>query len=457
MRTGPGSHALVIGASVTGLCAARVLRSHFDRVTIVERDRLEDGPAFRSGVPHSRHLHLLLGKGRQLLEVLFPELPAAFECSKVPLINLTRDLEMFTFVGMVPRYRSVHETRACSRLWLESTLRAMLRVQPGIELVDQAEVAALLESPRGVVSAVELRRRSGPRELVSADLVVDATGRNSKALDWLAALNYPTPSIETVNAHLGYASRWYEKPRRASEPWLGVYTGLEPIRNSRIGVLFPVEGERWVLTLAGMGQEQPPTDEQGFLQFTRRLARPTIYETLPALRPISPIYGYRATENRWIHFERMDRWPDGFVAMGDAVCCFNPVYGQGISVAALEAVLLSRLLEDRGSTLRGFARRFQRKLPSVLETAWVMSTGEDLRWPATEGGTRSVAKRLTHWYLDQFVRDMCESREMIETFIAVQHLMVPPTALLHPSIVARLTARAVRTRLDRELGTVEPI
>jgi hypothetical protein len=194
-----------------------------------------------------------------------------------------------------------------------------------------------------------------------------------------------------------------------------------------------------------MAHERPPTDEQGFLEFTRRLARPTIYEAVSRLRPISPIYGYRATENRWIHFERLARWPEGFVVMGDAVCCFNPVYGQGISVAALEAVLLRRSLERCAGSLRGFARRLQRKLPDALETAWLMSTGEDARWPTTEGGKQGASTRLARWYLDHFVRAMCESPAMIETFIAVQHLLLPPSALLHPAMIARITARALRS------------
>jgi 2-polyprenyl-6-methoxyphenol hydroxylase-like FAD-dependent oxidoreductase len=209
-------------------------------------------------------------------------------------------------------------------------------------------------------------------------------------------------------------------------------------------MLFPVEGDRWVLTVAGLAHQYPPTDEAGFLEFARQLASPTIYETVKTLKPISPIYGYRRMENRWVHFEQLKRWPDHFLVLGDAVCCFNPAYGQGMAVSAVEAMLLDETLRSHAHNLRGLGQRFQRALPKAFKPAWLLSTGEDCRWPTTEGVKPDALTRFAQKYIDRLFDIMPNSPAVVETFLAVQHLLAPPTVMFHPTMLARVLARSVR-------------
>jgi 2-polyprenyl-6-methoxyphenol hydroxylase-like FAD-dependent oxidoreductase len=443
----------VIGGSVAGLLTARVLSDHFEQVTVLDRDQITDDTEYRNGVPQGRHLHVLLMRGRQILDELFPGLESDYRAANVPLMDLSHDLELTLGAGEMPRYRCGYTVRSSSRAWLESKIRKYVRQCRGVEVLAQTEALALHANAEKAISGVHVRH-GNTRQTLYADLIVDASGRNSKSIEWLKALGYGKPSITTINAYLGYATRWYERPRDVAHDWSAVLTGSRPTSNPRAGGLFPVEGDRWLLALTGIAHAYPPTEEAGFLEFARQLIRPTIYETLKTLTPISPIYGYRRTENRWVHFEQLKRWPDGFLVTGDAACCFNPFYGQGMAVSAVEAMLLDETLRahrGQGPDLRGLAPRFQRALPNAFRSAWLLATGEDFRWPTTDGGKPDRSTRLAHWYVDQLFEVMPSSNLAFEAFLSVQHLLAPPTALFHPSVIARLMAHKARKFVDAHL------
>jgi 2-polyprenyl-6-methoxyphenol hydroxylase-like FAD-dependent oxidoreductase len=450
-------HALVIGGSIAGLLASRVLSDHFERVTVIDRDQIPDDATYRSGVPQSRHLHLLLLRGRQVLDALFPDLESDYRAAGVPLINLAQDLEIVTWAGKLPRYRSQLEARSSSRMWLESVLRKRLERRANIEFRAQTEALALTANARKHVTGAHVWQGK-TRQTIHADLIVDASGRNSKAIEWLDTLGFAKPSITTINGFLGYATRWYERPPGVDRGWKGLFTGNLPTSNPRGAMLFPTEADRWVLTVGGLAHQYPPTDEAGFLEFLRQLISPSIYDTVRTLTPISPIYGYRRTENRWVHFEQLKRWPDHFVVLGDAACCFNPIYGQGMAVSAVEATLLDAVLRGHGPNLHGFAQRFQRALPSAFKPAWLLSTGEDFRWPTTEGGKPDASTRFAHKYIDRLFDLMPTSPAVFETFMMVQHLLEPPSLLFHPSMVARVLARSARKLVEpKAFGPVEAL
>jgi 2-polyprenyl-6-methoxyphenol hydroxylase-like FAD-dependent oxidoreductase len=226
-----------------------------------------------------------------------------------------------------------------------------------VVVLEQHEVQALLPAPGGVgVAGVLLRRRGesdGAMAEVGADLVVDASGRGSRAPDWLAALGYPRPPETTVKAFLGYASRWYTTPPGWTADWQVLTVVATPPAGKRGGIIQTIDGHQWVVTLAGAARDHPPTDEEGFRTFARSLPSPELYQPIQQAEPISPIRGYRRTENRLRHYDRPGRWPAGFLVLGDAVCSLNPVYAQGMTVAALGALVLDRSLRraaDRFST-----------------------------------------------------------------------------------------------------------
>jgi 2-polyprenyl-6-methoxyphenol hydroxylase-like FAD-dependent oxidoreductase len=202
-------------------------------------------------------------------------------------------------------------------------------------------------------------------------------------------------------------------------------------------VIFPIEDGRWIVTLSGMADRVPPTDDAGFREFARNLAHPSLYEAIEDAAPLSPVAGYRRTENRLRHYERLPRWPGGFAALGDAVCAFNPVYGQGMTASGVGALVLDRCLREGRSMAV-----FQRHLARANETTWILSTSADFRWPTTVGGTPDRLTRLMHRYMD-YVQDLsCTHVGTLKTFQEVLHLVRPPVALFRPAILGRVIGRA---------------
>ncbi len=279
------------------------------------------------------------------------------------------------------------------------------------------------------------------REIIvlAADLVVDASGRDSQVPCWLEALGYPCPPETVVNPFLGYASRLYTPASDPRRTWKGLVIRADPPSNLRSGVIWPVEGGNWQVGLGGTGKDYPPTDEDGFLEFAKSLPDPMFYEALKDAQPHSSIYGYRRTENRLRHFERLSRQPEGFVVLGDAVCVFNPIYGQGMTVAALSAVVLDESLrQQRHNRLEGFSRRFQRKLARMNKTPWQLATASDYRVPTLEGKKPNRVATLTYRYVDHLVELLPITPSAGKTFSEVVHMIEPPIALFHPAIVARV-------------------
>jgi 2-polyprenyl-6-methoxyphenol hydroxylase-like FAD-dependent oxidoreductase len=438
--------AIVIGGSMAGLLAARVLADHFTNVLLLDRDHFPDGPLPRKGVPQARHAHLLLVKGRMILESLFPSLPGdLLAAGAVPPLDLSADMAWLSPVGWGPRFASGLTTFFCSRDLLESIVRARLLALPNVRVMSDCDVRELIvQVPDGPVKGVQVRQRdltSGAASEYHAELIVDASGRSSRSPEWLEKLGYSRPEESHVNAFLGYASRLYKPPADFERDWRALFYQTRPPQGTRGAALFPMEGGRWLVTLAGTARDFPPTDEAGFLEFAHSLPDPELYEAIRYAEPLGPISGYQRTENQWRHYERLTRWPAGFVVMGDAVCGFNPVYAQGMSVAALGAELLAKWLSTEHSPALGL--KFQRQLARMLEVPWSLATSEDYRFSSTTGGKRSLSLRFAHWYLPRLQLLMVEQRDVYMNFVEVLHLLTPPATLLHPRFLTRVLRRSL--------------
>jgi 2-polyprenyl-6-methoxyphenol hydroxylase-like FAD-dependent oxidoreductase len=438
--------AIVIGGSMAGLLAARVLLNHFTEVVLIERDDVADPLKARPGVAQSQHVHVLLTQGQRLLEQLFPGLAAELTAAGAPTVEWTADWLMFGRGKWMPRCQSGLSGRTCSRTLLEGLIRKRLLAYPKLLLLSGCQVKGLLSTNEATrVTGVKLHWRN-PAEAASVDalsatLVVDASGRNSDFPNWLMQMGYEAPPETAINAFLGYASRWYQRPENLEVDWQGITISAVEGITSRGGVLYPIEDNRWIVTLGGVGRDYPPTDEAGFLDFARSLRVPILYELLKDARPLSPIYSYRRTENRWRHYERLHHFPDGILAIGDAVCAFNPVYGQGMTTAALGAMTLDLCLKQTQSKpLKGFPLRFHRQLAHVLHTPWLMATGEDGRWSTTEGAKPSWSERLVQKYIDRVTVLMQDNPVLMKTFAEVVHMVKPPTALFEPATVLQVLA-----------------
>lgn len=431
-------HAVVLGAGMAGLLAARVLAERFARVTVVERDELPaDGPAFRPGVPQSRHAHVLWSRGVEVIEDLLPGITEKLLAGGAALLESPKD---FLWLSPADWFRPIRGARIllASRELLDWTVRAEVLRDRRVRVRDGCPVTGLVGGPDGrSVTGVRLR---GAKPLAAA-FTVDATGRTSKAPAWLAALGHPAPETTRYDSHLGYSSRYFTIPPDPGRRWHGLYVQGRP-DSPRGGVLVPVDGGRWLATLIGNGEHAPPTGDEQFLGFARSLRSPAMYDALRGAVPLSSPTGFRGTANEWRHYERLNRSPAGFVVLGDAACRFNPVYGHGMTVAALAADALRR--EIRGmdpAAVPAAAGRIQRRTTAAAQAAWQIATSEDLRYPGTEGPPADRATRVLQRYMARVMVGANTDPAIAGRFFGVLSLSTPPHTLLGPSTVLRVLSR----------------
>jgi 2-polyprenyl-6-methoxyphenol hydroxylase-like FAD-dependent oxidoreductase len=438
MRRQIGDHAVVLGASMAGLLAARVLADAYAQVTMIDRDQLPLIGTHRRGVPHGRHVHALLAAGQQALEELFPGLTAELVAHGAPAGDV---------LGNGRWYLSGHRLRQAptglvalclSRPFLEGHVHARVRALPNVRFLDACDIVGLATTPDGrrVTGARVLRRADGKasaEEVLRADLVVDATGRGSRTPLWLQALGYPRPQQEQVRIGLGYATRTYRLPPDALGGDLAILHGATP-EHPRGGALLLVEGDRWMVTLGGMLGDYPPTDPDGFLAFARSLRFPDLYEAIRDGEPLDAPVGFRFPASVQHRYERLARFPDGLLVLGDAVCSFNPIYGQGMSVAAVEALALRRHLQ-RGTAPQ--PRRWFRELARVVDVPWDIAVGGDLVFPGVQG-RRTPKVRLVNAYLARLHAAAAHDASLAGAFMRVAGLVAPPQSLLRPGIAIRM-------------------
>lgn len=441
MAGGAGEHAVVVGAGVAGLLAARVLSGRFAKVTVVERDEVAGvGARFRAGVPQSRHVHILWARGLAAMERLLPGVRAELEAAGGVGLDAPRDTRWLSpadWFGELPGawYLSV------SRELLEATLRErVLGRGSAVRLLDRHEVTGLLPAADGGDGAggVRVRERgAGGREsALDADLVVVAAGRSARVADWLAALGHPAPVTERIDAHLGYSSRYFA--RGSADPgWKAMYVQCSP-EVPRGGAMEPIDGDRWIVTLIGQAEHRPPADVDGWLAFAASLRSKELSQALDGARPLSDPVAFRATANEWTHFERARRTPRGFLVLGDALCRFNPVYGHGMTVAAQQAgVLAARLAAAGPANLAARPAQTQKALAACLRAPWSIATGEDCRYPGTDGPRPGRAARLQLGYLDRVVAAANTDPLVCAAFFSVIALERRPESLLSPRIATR--------------------
>ncbi|MEX2208240.1 MAG: FAD-dependent monooxygenase [Myxococcota bacterium] len=438
-----GGHALVVGGSIAGLVAAGALAGHFARVTLVERDRHPDAPEVRKGTPQARHVHVLLRQGEAAIEGIFPGLFDELVAAGGQRVDTAGDARWHYYGGWKLRFKSGVEMVSQSRALLEWKLYRRVAALANVALLE-ADVLGLLPLEGGHVPGARVRRRGAAElEHVRADLVVDASGRGSRMPTWLEELDRSRPPESEVKVDVGYATRFY---RRTSAPrdWTALL--CHPRHpDTRCGVLLPVEGERWMLTLVGWFGDHPAGDESGFLDFTASLAARELYDAVKDAEPVSEIALHRFPSNRRRHYERVADLPEGVVVLGDAACSFNPVYAQGMATGALGAQALGACLTEQrarvgAGDLTGFSAAFQRRLAQITDRPWLLAIGEDFRSPKAEG-VRPAWMPALCWYTARVHELTWRDRFAAQRFLEVMHLVRPPSALFHPRILLRALTR----------------
>ncbi|MEU6402561.1 FAD-binding protein [Streptomyces sp. NPDC046985] len=443
-----GGHCVVLGASIAGLFAARVLSDAFDRVTVVDRDTLLETDENRRGVPQGRHAHAILPAGTRGLQEMFPGLLEEFEAAGVPVVREPTEMHFAPGGHLLcqdGRYADPTPTYQPTRPQLERQVRARVRELPGVEIVDRCEAAALLSTPEGtrVTGVRVVERDSGEARELAADLVVDATGRGGRTARWLADLGYEPPREDRIAVDIKYVSRTLRLAPGALGRRKVVIVGAEPGRPTGATFL-QHEPDRWMLTLIGYGGHHPPTDPADFLEFAKPIVPSDVFEALCAAEPLDDPVAHRYPASVRRRYERLDRFPDGLLVFGDAICSFNPVYGQGMSVAALQAAALRECLSRGRERL---PHRFFRAAARRIEVAWQMAVGSDLALPQVQGD-RPLPVRLTNAYVRRLLNAAERDPALTQEFVKVSSLLSSPLILLKPVTVGRVV-RGSRRRPAR--------
>jgi 2-polyprenyl-6-methoxyphenol hydroxylase-like FAD-dependent oxidoreductase len=431
--------AVVLGASIGGLLAARALSAHFERVTLVERDCLPLGSELRKGVPQSAHAHGLLASGYRVIDDYCPGIMDELEALGAPRGDVVGDFLWFQYGRWKLRHNSGLRGITVSRPCLEAAIRRRVRALANVTFVADAEgVEPTFDPSANRVTGMMVRRRSGGAdESLDADLVVDASGRGSQAPRWLAEWGFGQPSTIAVRINVGYATRIFERrPGDFFNSVGGVISGTPPA-DTRYAAVLAAEGGRWVITLMGSVGDYPPTGEKEWTKFAATLPVPAVHDLVTSSRPLSEIVSYRFPANQRRLYERMKRLPDGFLVVGDAVCSFNPIYGQGMSVAATEAKALD---ESLGEGLRGLAARFYSRASRIIDIPWLIATGEDLRYPQVEG-KRPPGSRVVNRYLERVHAAASDDPVVCRRFFDVLNLLAAPSSLMSPRVAWRVLAR----------------
>lgn len=435
----PHSSAIVLGASMSGLLAARALSHHFEHVTVVERDVLSEGAEVRHGVPQAAHAHGLLASGYRVMDEYFPGLMDELTGFGASPADVARDFLWFQYGCWKLRYDSGLRGIAVSRPCLEAAIRRRVKALPNVTFVEGAHgVRPMFNAAAGRVTGLIVRRQNcHAQEQLAADLVIDATGRGSRSPRWLEEGGFSQPEMRVVKVNVGYATRIFE--RRSGEFFNtsgGLVSGTPP-GNTRYAAVLAAEGNRWVVTLVGTGGDYPSTDEKEWMKFAASLPVPAVYNLVSTARPLTPIISYRfPAYHRWI-YEQMKRFPPGYLVTGDALCNFNPIYGQGMSVAALEAKALDECL---ATGLDGLASRFFSRAGKIIDIPWLIATGEDLRFPQVEG-KRPMGFRLMSRYFERVHAVASEDPVVCDKFFHVLNLFTPPVSLMSPRIAWRVLVR----------------
>ena len=439
MPSRPLRQAVVVGASISGLLAARVLSDHFEQVTLIERDVLPRAPAPRKGVPQAPHAHGLLIRGRTILESLLPGLAEDLCAAGAVSIDVGREFGWYHTGGWSIQHESELVFLSASRALLESSIGERVRARRNVRVLDGLRAEGLKSDPDGAVRGIRVSVPGKQRanEEIDADLVIDATGRGSATPQHLPELGFAAPKAELLRAPVTYASCTF---RRANDRPNNQALLISGTPGKRSGVLLPIEGSRWLVTLVSRFDEPTPQDHDAFVAFARSLPALRLYHVIRDLEPSSEIVHHRFAGSLWRHYEQLTRFPEGLLVLGDAVCSFNPVYGQGMTVSAIEAECLDRALtraRDAGGIDPAFAQRWFRTIQPVVDAAWSGASLEDYRFPEL-AQERSVRLKLLQWYMDRLNRATFRSAAVTDQLYRVIHVLEPSGRLFRPRILAEV-------------------
>jgi 2-polyprenyl-6-methoxyphenol hydroxylase-like FAD-dependent oxidoreductase len=427
MMSGFGDRAIVCGGGMGGLLAARVLSDFYQTVTVVERDKLSDKAAARRGVPQGRHSHVLSSRGSQEFARLFPGLLEELVAAGATVCD-DGDLSRVSI-----RVGGHEYNRSCkfadpesvvvyllSRPLLESQVRRRVRAIGNVEILDGHDVVEPVAAQPDRVTGVRVANRdTGAERVLDAELVVDAMGRGARTPAFLESLGFGRPVTEQSTANASYSSQLLRVPAGVINEKMTL-TFPEP--NLPTGGNFSsYEDDTWILTIFRLAQLEPPSDLAELIALGTQFVSPALPKALQAGEPLGEIQVFRYPGGAWRRYDKMCRFPEGLLVFGDAICSFNPIYTQGMTVAALEANALSEALSASDGDL---SRRFFDAAARIIDPLWASNQFSDLCISPTNGGA-SIPEELLELRAD--VLTAAETSSVLtEKLYRTMNLVDPP-------------------------------
>ncbi len=436
-----GQRAIVIGAGVAGLAAARALSDSFGQVVVLERDTLSNDSAPRIGVPQGRQPHALLVGGQRALSEQFPNfVEQLLKSGGVAYDYTMARLELGGFDPLPQRDLGI-PIYSASRPLIELVIRRELEQSPNVRIQDQSRVGALTLSESDAVTGLHYAAPGGgPAQSLSADLIVDASGRGAPTLKLLDERGRARPETSTIGINIDYSTAIFSKPRDAPADWLLLATIANAPKERHGGLIMPIEDNRWMVTLSSRHPEAPPpaTDAE-FLAFAKSLRTQSLFNAIQHAERTTPIVRHRFTGSVRVHWERVGALPRGLLLLGDAACHFNPLFGQGMTAAAQQALVLRQLLAQAAAEsdpLAFLQLRYFEKLSAVLDAPWSVAIA-DLIYPETTG-TRPDTFERSMKFAAGLMRLAVRDPKVHKLMTEVQQLLQPPTVYNDPELRQRV-------------------
>jgi 2-polyprenyl-6-methoxyphenol hydroxylase-like FAD-dependent oxidoreductase len=444
----PYGTAVVIGASIAGLSAAAALSGQFDHVIVLDADALPEVPQNRRGVPHGHQYHGLTVGGRDAIEDLLPGFTAGANRDGIPLIDPSVDFKYRSKFGWWPRHPSKMRMLQATRTYFEWNMRQLASSVPNISIREKHRALGLIVE-NGTARGVRVRRAGAVGdEAVSADFVVDASGRGSATPSWLAALGLPAPTESTVDAKWGYTSTYVRRPKDWNPGYTSILvnptiSGSGPTA-TRGGAMWTQENDMLVVTATGCAGDYPPGDLEGLRDFLGTIAIPDLRHALDNYEVIAPVLAWRNTRNRLRDYVNLSARLENFLVIGDAGAAFNPVYGQGMAAAAISARILRDALADHsGADLAGFAGTAQKLIfEKIVAPCWMFSTGSDFGVPGVEidGQPKPDGKSEQSEFMDRVMALSVEDEAVHSLLLETSQLVRGVEWLGDPQFLARIGA-----------------
>lgn len=447
MTAGSSKRAIIIGGGIGGLLSAKVLSGYYDEVLLVDKDDFPEMPKNRSGAPQDFQPHRLTPRGRMIMNRLFPGF-------NDDLLALGAPSSLHKMVHLSNPYGShaipnAENEATFSRALLEWVFRERVKGIPNVQILPKQDVIGLITNPEHtIVTGITVRDRGQSRQqkTLEADLVLDSSGRSSKLGTWLQDLGYTIPKPDILQVSLGYSTRHYHIPSHLAAKWDVIRVEGNPSKNEFAGIFSIVEGNKAEMLLWGVGGHLPPTNVPDFEQAVARLADPLIAEVIQELEPLTSPRGYRISELHRQHFEQMVQWPAGLLVIGDAFCNFDPIYGLGMTMAALEVDTLEQcLIEQRADPSPGFEHKVLQKLQNVIEPAWWLNCVSDLQWSGVEYvGQPMSGIDFTQKYFSIFLQQATTKRnfEQFLLYWGVNSFLFSPRVMINEQMISSVLTDA---------------